>query len=129
MPTEQLNDLMNSVDCGVFPSRSEGAGMPQLELIKIGKSVITSDYSAPNEFSDKRLRIKIKGLYPLDYNISPYFDSRFGEPDVEHLRKLMRQVYSNYEEEKELAEKHALTVSKFTWEEVGNKMNEFLKKL
>lgn len=93
--TEKLNLLYNSVDCGVFPSRSEGFGLPQAEMIKVGKPVIFTCHSAPVEFCDPRLAIKIKGMCTLGQGF-PYFDAPFAEPDVNHLRQLMREVKENY---------------------------------
>ena len=95
--------------------------------MKIGKPVLTTSYSGHSEFSDPRLQTKIKGLWPLDYNMYPYNDSPFAEPDIDHLKKLMNQVYREREKENELAEEHAKTMSKFTWENTGKQLNEFLK--
>ncbi len=128
LDTEWLNNLYNSVHCGIFPARAEGFNMPALEMASIGKPTITTSYSGHSEFSDPRLQCKIKGFWPLDYNIYPYEDSLFSEPDVDHLKKLMRQVYNNYKTELENAEEYAKTLSKFTWDKVGSKMNEFLRK-
>ena len=124
--TEMLNNLYNSIDCGVFPSLAEGFGYPQAELMKLGIPVITSNYSATTEFSDVRLRIKIKGMSHLDYSEEPYFDSLFAEPDINHLRKLMRQVYTFYDEEKIEAEEHSKKMAKFSWDIIGKRMEECL---
>ena len=125
--TEQLNYLYNSVNCGIFPSRGEGFNLPALEMAKIGKSVITTTYSGHAEFSDKRLQCKVSGFCPLDNSI--YDEGLFGEPDIENLKKLMRQVYENYEKELILAEEHSKTLSKFTWDNVGEKMDKILKEI
>lgn len=127
LSTEELNDLYNSVDCGVFPSRSEGFGLPQAEMAKIGKLVITSNYSATNEFSDPRLRIKVKEMSKLDYDIYPYGKGLFGEPDIEHLMKLMRRVYKDYKNQIKLAEEHSKTLDKFDWDLIGLKIKKLLK--
>lgn len=46
---EYLQTLKDA-DCCVFPSRSEGFGMPILQSICLGKPVITTNYSAMTEF-------------------------------------------------------------------------------
>ena len=123
---EGLNSLYNSVDCGVFPHRSEGFGLSQAEMIKIGKPVITTDYSATNEFSDPSLRIKVKGMWPLDYqNLPPYFKKRFAEPDEEHLRKLMRSTYEN----RDYKFKLPAIFKELTWNSVGKKINSYVKEI
>ena len=125
IPTKLLSDLYNSIDCGVFPSRGEGFGLPQAELIKIGKPVITTDYSSTNEFSDSNLRIKLKGMWPLDYqNLPPYYKSRFAEPDEDHLRKLMRKIY-----EKDYKFQLPKIFKEFNWDKIGKKMNSYIKEI
>lgn len=126
-PVDILNDLYNSVDCGIFPSRGECFGLPQAEMMSLGKPVITTAYSAPQEFSDAHLQIKVKELEPLDYDQYPYNQSLFAEPDVQHLKKLMREVYENYKIEQDFAKDHAKTLTSFTWDNTGLKMNQFLK--
>ena len=128
LSTEELNNLYNSVDCGVFPARSEGFGLSQCELAKLGIPTITTNYSSTNEFSDPRLRIKIKKeLEPLDYDIYPYGKGLFAEPDVNSLRKIMRMVYEEYNIEKVFAEKHSKTLDKFSWDLIGVKLSSLLK--
>lgn len=47
---EGLANTMRSVDCGIFPSRSEGWNLPLLELMSCGKHVIATNFSAHTEF-------------------------------------------------------------------------------
>lgn len=131
--TDMINNLYNSIDCGVFPSMSEGFGYPQAELIKIGKPVITTDYSATNEFSDPKLRIKIDGMTKLDISNRdhPYYDKEFAEPNKEDLKHLMRCVYQNYEAEKRAVEEFSNSdmIKSFNWDKIADKLNELLKKI
>jgi len=127
LSTEELNNLYNSVDCVVQPSRAEGFGLPECEAMKIGIPTITTNYGSTNEFSDPRLRIKIKEkLEPLDYDIYPYGKGLFAEPYVKSLRKLMRRVYEEYKIEKAFAEKHSKTLDKFDWDKIGTKLNALI---
>ena len=125
----ELNNLYNSVHCGVFPARAECFGVPQAEMGTIGKPVITTAYSSTTEFADQRLAVKVKSMQPLDYNIYPYNDSVFAEPDISHLKSLMRQVYNDYEHEEFLAHERAKSYSRFAWEKLGLRMNEYLRKI
>ncbi|MCP3684490.1 MAG: glycosyltransferase [bacterium] len=126
---DKLNGLLNSIDCGVQPSRGEGFGLPEVEMMKIGKPVITTDYSAQAEFSDPILRVKVKEMKALDGNYHPYYTSLFAEPDWQHLRKIMRKVHEKYDEEKQLAEMHADTLDHLTWWKVGERMEAALEEL
>ncbi len=127
---EDLNNLYNSVECGVFPSRGEGLGMPIAEMMKIGKPVICTEYSAHTEFSMKNLQCSIKGMWPLDYqNLPPYYDSRFGEPDEESLRKIMRDMYSRYIKYHNEVKALPKIFEEFDWDVVGQKMDSHIKEL
>ena len=53
VPSHQsVYNIMKNVDCGIFPARAEGWNLELLELMSIGKSVITTNYSAHTEFCD-----------------------------------------------------------------------------
>lgn len=123
---EQVNNLYNSVHCGVFPFRGEGFGLPIAELGKIGRPVIFTNYSAPTEFADLRLAIKVKEMAPLDYNIYPYEDKLFAEPDLDHLIKLMQKVYNNFDEEFKLAGEYAKNYNRFNWRDIGVNLNKLI---
>ena len=47
---EELSFIINQVDCGIFPSRGEGFGLPILEIMACGKQIITTSYSGMTEF-------------------------------------------------------------------------------
>lgn len=123
---KKLNDLYNTVDCGVYPSRAEGFGYPQAEMIKIGKPVITTNYSATNEFSDPNLRVNVKDMVQLDSFVfnHPYNGFYFAEPNKEDLKRLMRKVYNlkNYNYSPKILEK-------FDWNKIGYNIEINIKKL
>jgi glycosyltransferase involved in cell wall biosynthesis len=47
---KEVYNIMSQTHCGVFPSRAEGWNLELLEMMACGKSVITTAYSAHNEF-------------------------------------------------------------------------------
>jgi len=49
----EVYNIMEIIDCGVFPSRAEGWNLELLELMSCGKSVITTNYSAHTQFCNK----------------------------------------------------------------------------
>ena len=129
LSTSQINELYNSVHCGVFPSRAEGFGLPQAEMASLGVPTIFTNYSAPIEFGDLRLSIRVNRLESLDYNIYPYENKLFADPDVESLKKLMRDMYKKYIEKKKMAEEYSKSgiFSKFNWDKIGENLNNYLK--
>lgn len=50
---KEVYNIMQQIDCGVFPSRAEGWNLELLELMSCGKHVITTNYSAHTEFCNK----------------------------------------------------------------------------
>jgi glycosyltransferase involved in cell wall biosynthesis len=42
--------VMQQTDCGIFPTRAEGWGLPILEMMSCGKHVITTNYSGQTQF-------------------------------------------------------------------------------
>ena len=63
---------MSQVDCGVFPSRAEGWNLELLEMMSLGKHVITTDYSAHTEFCTK----ENSGLVSIKEK-EPAFDNKW----------------------------------------------------
>ena len=47
---QDVMSIMRQTDCGVFPSRAEGWNLELLEMMAMGKHVITTNYSAHTEF-------------------------------------------------------------------------------
>ena len=50
---KDVYNIMQQVDCGVFPSRGEGWNLELLELMSCGKHVIATNYSGHTEFCNK----------------------------------------------------------------------------
>jgi glycosyltransferase involved in cell wall biosynthesis len=47
---QEVYNIMAQTDCGVFPSRGEGWNLELLEMMSVGRHVITTNYSAHTEF-------------------------------------------------------------------------------
>ena len=60
----EVANVMNSVDCGIFPSRAEGANLEIIEMMACGKHVIATNYSGHTEFCtfDNSLLIQVDKL-------------------------------------------------------------------
>lgn len=130
---DNLIKLYNSVNCGVFPSRAEGFGMSQMEMIACGKPVITTEQSGTDDFSQEELRIKISKYKLAEFdNVDeqrvPYIGSKWSEPSISHLKKLMKKVIKNKEEYRKSAEKHGKYIHReFNWNKIGKEINIYIK--
>lgn len=118
----QLRSLYQSADCFVLPTRAEGWGLPILESMACGVPAIVTHYSAPvdyiNEANGYPLQVaRMVDAHDDDFDIH---SGMWAEPDVAHLRHLMRQAYQNREERIEKGRLARLTAEKFTWNHAAN---------
>ena len=103
MPDTDLASLYRACDCLVAPTRGEGFGLPIAEAMLSRIPVITTNYSGQVDFSTNDTS------YLIDYKLVPsnshlkstyrLIDSKWAEPNIQHLRKLMRYVYDNRDSE------------------------------
>lgn len=115
--------IMRLADCGVFPSKAEGWNLEVLEMMAIGKHVITTNYSAHTQFCTKNNSM----LIDID-NLETAFDGIFFKGDVgfwaemadnqiEQLKTHMLKVH-NKKQNGELGINYRgiETGKKFSWE-------------
>jgi glycosyltransferase involved in cell wall biosynthesis len=92
--------LMQSCDAFVLPTRAEGWGLPILEAMACELPCIVTGYSGLTEFANEQncFPIRVAGMCPVRDPRYYAEDRDWGEwaqPDLEHLRALMRFVYEN----------------------------------
>ena len=107
-------------------ARSEGWNLPLIEAMACGTPSIYSDCCAQLEFAqNKGFPVKIIGEKPANTNSYARFTmsdlpGNYYEPDFDDLSKVMRYVYSNYEECKTQSIKDSEIIRRdFSWENVG----------
>ena len=136
-------DYINYLKTGhVFVScaRSEGWNLPLIEAMACGTLSIYSECCAQMEFAEgKGLPVKIVGEKPANSNdygryMMSDLPGNYYEPDFEHLSKVMRHVYENYDQEKQKALLDSEMIRKdFSWERIGEigfeKVVNFMKKV
>lgn len=113
--------MLHNTHCLVYPSWGEGFGMMPLEAMASGMPVISSWEWA--EYKDY-IKHKIESdLLPVPKKIPEYLkESYLGDvyiPRKESIKKLMREVYENYNQEFEESAKKAIAIHKeWNWEDV-----------
>jgi len=121
-------------------ARSEGWNLPLIEAMASGTPSIYSECSAQMEFAEgKGHPVRIVGEKPAIANNYGRFTmselvGNYYEPDFDHLSKVMRDVYENYNEYKQKALIESKDIrDKFNWEEIGKigyeTLQEFYKKV
>ena len=99
----EMPALFNSFDCLCYPTKGEGYGRPIVEAMSCGIPVIATDAPPMNELVSKSTGYPIVldhvGPEPRADWITPsYKGADFFHPSVDHLRSLMREVFTHREE-------------------------------
>jgi glycosyltransferase involved in cell wall biosynthesis len=120
---------MSKVDCGVFPARAEGWNLELIELMAVGRQVITTNFSAHTEFctaANSRL-IDIKELEPANDGV--WFDGTKGrwakfDEDTQHdLVAHMRAVHEEKQAGRLILNKEGVeTARRFTWDNTAKEI-------
>ncbi|HEU5433943.1 MAG TPA: glycosyltransferase [Thermomicrobiales bacterium] len=97
-PHAQLLELLRSFDAFVLPSRAEGFGLCGLEAMATGLPTIATNWSGPADYLDPAdslpLRYRLVDAAATEANGVRYF-GEWAEPDVDHLRTLLRWLYEH----------------------------------
>ena len=128
----EIASFHNALDCFVSPHRSEGFGFNLAESMYLQKPVIATGYSGNIDFMDDRNSFLIDyKLVPIEQTAGPYTKgAMWAEPDINHLRKLMRRVFEDAGERQNRASAAAETIRmKFSSKEAGRRMEERFREL
>jgi glycosyltransferase involved in cell wall biosynthesis len=130
-----LKRLHKTGDCFVSCHRGEGWGIPTVDALLTGNPVISTDFGGVNEYLDSSM------FYPLNYklvsvkgmnNFNTYYtpDQNWADPDYTHLKHLMKKVFKEQSEAKELAETGKRFIEdNFSFEKIGLQMASRLEKI
>ncbi|MDP9121953.1 MAG: glycosyltransferase, partial [Acidobacteriota bacterium] len=124
-PYYQLGSLYRSVDCFVSVSRGEGWNMPLMEAMACGLPAIATDWGAHTEFvrEDYAYPLRVQDTIPAVAKCPYYAGYRWADPDPEHLRQLLREVYENREAARHRGQLAAREMAAhWTWEATARKM-------
>lgn len=122
LPVHAMPALYAAADAFVLPSRGEGWGRPYMEAMAMGLPTIGTRWSGNLEFmnDDNAYLIDIAGLEAVSekMEIAFYRGHRWAQPSVDHLKALMRKVYSGRAEAKKIGERaRKYVAANFTWEQ------------
>ena len=131
--SQEVANVMASMDCGVFPSRAEGWNLELLEMMAMNKRVIATNYSAHTEFCDKEncKLINIENLTQAYDGL--WFDGSkkwadIGPKQISQLAKAMKDTYLEWKTNGVLTNENGVsTAQSFNWENTCNKILEFTK--
>lgn len=124
---EKLSSIINDFHCGVFPSRSEGFGLPILQSLACGKGIITTNYSAITEFCNKEnsILMEVDEFEPAIDNKWFFGDSQWAKLNIDDLVHCLRSAYTA-RLGSSINNEGIITARKFTWENTAQKIYEML---
>lgn len=115
----EILKLYDDCHAYVYPSRADTFGMTILEAMACGLPVISTSDPGVTELIDGRY-YKVKSNL-VDVKNHPWMKGKWGEPDLEDLKKQMSFVYENYEDilsSNILEENSNFVVENYSWEKV-----------
>jgi glycosyltransferase involved in cell wall biosynthesis len=106
IPNQDLPRLYTSADCFVLPTRGEGWGRPYVEALCSEIPVIATRWGGQMDFLHDANAYLIEcrlAPTPCDTDVEIFAGHEWAEPDVDHLRSLMRHVFTHRAEAREKA--------------------------
>jgi glycosyltransferase involved in cell wall biosynthesis len=111
----------------VAPSKAEAWNLPVLEAMSHGIPAIVTGWSGPAEYVEH----EVDG-YHIDYTLKEVTDQwmyesiSWAEPDLNHLKKLMRNAYENQTVIATMGELARDKAAKMTWDASAKKLKRLL---
>lgn len=124
-----LNKVYNSCDVFLSPTEGEAFSLPCLEAMACGKPVITTNFGGQTDF------VNSTNGYLVSYTMHPvvheilYEGIQWATPNMDDLRKKMRETYSNSAYRISRQEIALKTAKMFTWDNSAQKAVTFLKEI
>lgn len=121
VPESKVFELYKHCHVGVFPAKAEGWNLPLLEAIQTGLPCISTNYSAPTQYLNKKYNYN-EDLLLNNFKMQPAFDGvyfhgnrgNWAMPDINELSEKMLHTYLNYSEVMAKFD-NSLIKSEFTW--------------
>jgi glycosyltransferase involved in cell wall biosynthesis len=133
---EEINELYNhpKVKAMVSLTKGEGFGRPLLEFSLIKKPIIASKWSGHLDFLNEEFVSlvpgELKSVHPSA--VVPNIilaESQWFSPDLGHIGHYLKDVFENYKDYKEKANRQTFYAkSNFSWEKMKEKMDELFEK-
>lgn len=125
----ELGVLYRSADCFVLPTRGEGWGMPILEAMACGLPVIATNWSSQVDFINKSnaYPLEIDGLVPAIAKCPYYTGFQWAQPSYAHLRVLLRRIFENQEQAREIGQHAARdAAARWSWRAAATRIQKII---
>lgn len=131
-PYEQLGALYRSADCYIASGRGEGWDMPLMEAMACGLPSIATDWGGHEQFVHDGISypLRVRGLIPAQAKCPYYAGFKWADPDVDHLRHLLRHVFDHQDEARSKGEQAADEMAAlWTWDHAAERIRERLESI
>ena len=132
-PVEMMDAFYSKGHCFISPHCSEGFGITPANAMLYGKPTIATRYSGNLDVMNDT------NSYLIDYQMSPVSKMLFSnyhglmnwaQPDISHLKQLMREVYTNREQAAARAALGKMEIeNNYNYEKIGQLMLNRLKQI
>jgi len=122
MPYELLPRVYNSADCFIAPSMADAYNIPTLEAMACGLPVIATNYGGMTDYVTNKngWLIDVERMIPAA-GVPRYLYEHtiWAEPSIKHLRKAMREAYTNKSLLKKKGDAALKTAQQLTWDDMA----------
>jgi len=120
---DDMASLYRACDCLVMPSRGEGLGLPILEAMACGLSIIATNWSAIHEIDFEGIKVtaNIETIDNIEFiKKCPHaLNHKWANIDVKELKKSIRWMFENQEESKSMGKLNAEKIKYKTWHDAA----------
>lgn len=126
----QVADIMQDMDCGVFPSRAEGWNLEAIEMLACGKKLIITNYSAHTEFCNEDNSLLVNVDSKEDAYDGIWFHGQgqwaeIGDSQIDQMCEHMRAVHKEKQENGKIDNSSGVeTADKFSWSGMADRILE-----
>lgn len=130
---KEVAQIMSESNCGIFPSRAEGWNLEILEMMSMGKHIITTNYSAHTQYcTDKNSSlIEIEKLETAEDGL--FFDGSSGEwanlegRSFDQGVQYLREFYEAWKLNPNLVNQEGIkTAEKLSWSNTAQQLEEII---
>jgi len=124
-----LHKFYHQGDVFVAPTMGEAFGLPMIEAMSCGLPVITTNFGGQTDFVNEENGWLIDYELKHHSNESMYEETKWAIPNIDHLQKIMREIYENQDSIKDKSKKAIEKSKEITWRNTAKKVIKIIEEL